>query len=284
MSFTRMSAFTIHTTTLLKEFTYRLPDSCSFELASLAEPLSVLIHASRRCRLQAGQSVFVFGVGTIGLLACALAKHTGASRVVAVDINPARLAFAKDNGFADDIFCLPIPVPSSTHPHPQATHDACCQSPPPASHTPPLPSPFHEAQLKNAEDLASTVLSHFSAPEGFDVVLECTGAESCIQMSIFTAATGGKVMLIGMGTRAAYLPLSAAALREIDILGSFRYCDTYPAALALLASGSLPMVSKLVTHRFRLEDTGRAFDLMSRGTDEEGGLVLKVMVGTGVAC
>src|SRR5258705_13286399 len=112
MSFTRMSPFIIHATAVLKEITHRLPDSCSFELASLAEPLSVVIHASRRCGLEAGQSVFVFGVGTIGLLACALAKHTGASRVVAVDINPARLAFAKDNGFADEIFCLPIPVPS----------------------------------------------------------------------------------------------------------------------------------------------------------------------------
>ena len=233
----------------------------------------------------------MLGVGTIGLLACALAKHTGASRVVAVDINPARLAFAKDNGFADDVFCLPIPTPSSAHSHPKVSHDACCLSPPPASNTPPLPtkSPLstkssHEEQLKNAKDLASTVLSHFSAPEGFDVVLECTGAESCIQMTIFSAKTGGKVMLIGMGTRAAYLPLSTAALREIDILGSFRYCDTYPAALSLLAEGSIPMVSKLVTHRFRLEDTGDAFDMMSRGTDERGGLVLKVMVGTGMAC
>jgi L-iditol 2-dehydrogenase len=103
-------------------------------------------------------------------------------------------------------------------------------------------------------------------------------------MSVFSATTGGKVSLIGMGTRAAYLPLSTAALREIDILGSFRYCDTYPAALALLAAGTMPMVSTLITHRFRLEDTRNAFDVMSRGIDEQGGLVLKVMVGTGVAC
>ena len=222
-----------------------------------------MIHASRRCRLEAGQSVFVFGVGTIGLLACALAKHTGASRVVAVDINPTRLAFAKDNGFADDIFCLPSPPSAHSHSQPQATH---------------------EAQLKHAKDLASTVLSRFSAPEGFNVVFECTGAENCIQMSVFSATTGGKVMLIGMGTRAAYIPLSTAALREVDILGSFRYCDTYPAALALLAGGTLSMVSKLVTHRFSLKDTKKAFDTMNNGTDEQGGLVLKVMVGMGVAC
>lgn len=114
------------------------------------------------------------------------------------------------------------------------------------------------------------------------------------------AMTGGKVMLIGMGTRAAYLPLSTAALREVDILGSFRYADTYPEALALLCSSSssspssissssssipLPqLAAKLVTHRFELADTKKAFDLLANGVDENGGLVLKVMVGSGVPC
>lgn len=100
-------------------------------------------------------------------------------------------------------------------------------------------------------------------------------------------------MLIGMGTRAAYLPLSTAALREVDILGSFRYADTYPEALALLSSSStsttdsipLPqLAAKLVTHRFELQDTKKAFDMLAKGVDEDGGLVLKVMVGTGEAC
>jgi len=129
-------------------------------------------------------------------------------------------------------------------------------------------------------------LAAFGAPEGFDIVFECTGAESAIQMSVFAAMTGGRVMLIGMGTRAAYIPLSTAALREIDILGSFRYADTYPEAIAMLSSKSaLPkLVAKLVTHRFKLEDTRKAFEMLARGVDDKGGLVLKVMVGGGEAC
>jgi len=91
--------------------------------------------------------------------------------------------------------------------------------------------------------------------------------------------TGGKVMLIGMGTRNAMLPLSAAALREVDIQGSFRYANTYPTALALLSSGQLENVEKLVTHRFRLQDTQKAFETLERGVDERGQLVLKIMVG-----
>lgn len=90
---------------------------------------------------------------------------------------------------------------------------------------------------------------------------------------------GGKVMLIGMGTRNVMLPLSAAAIREVDIHGSFRYANTYPTALELLSSGKLDNVEKLVTHRFSLNDTKKAFDVLDKGVDEEGRTVLKIMVG-----
>ena len=86
-------------------------------------------------------------------------------------------------------------------------------------------------------------------------------------------------MLIGMGSRNVMLPLSAAALREVDIHGSFRYANTYPTALALLSSGRLENVEKLVTHRFALKDTKKAFEALANGIDDEGQVVLKIMVG-----
>ena len=85
-------------------------------------------------------------------------------------------------------------------------------------------------------------------------------------------------MLVGMGTRNTSLPLSAAAVREVDIQGSFRYAHTYPEALNLLASGSLQNLDKLITHRLGLFDTARAFELLTRGVDERGEMVLKVMI------
>lgn len=85
-------------------------------------------------------------------------------------------------------------------------------------------------------------------------------------------------MLIGMGSRNVMLPLSSAALREVDIHGSFRYANTYPEALALLSSGKLENVEKLITHRFPLKDTKSAFELLARGKDEHGKMVLKVMI------
>ncbi|KAJ7867761.1 chaperonin 10-like protein [Mycena olivaceomarginata] len=228
-----------------------LPENCSFEQAALAEPLSVLLHAARRAQVSKGQTVLVFGVGAIGLLACSVARSMGATRVVAIDINQARLDFAKTNGFADDTFCLPLTDKAKTT----------------------------DEQLRRAKESIQSALQKFDEPDGFDVVFECTGAEPCIQMSIHAAISGGKVMLIGMGSRNVMLPLSAAALREVDIQGSFRYANTYPAALALLASGKLRNVDALVTHRFSLAQTAQAFNLLARGKDEAGKMVLKVMIG-----
>ncbi|KIM70665.1 hypothetical protein SCLCIDRAFT_1206802 [Scleroderma citrinum Foug A] len=227
-----------------------LPDNCSFEQAALAEPLSVLIHASRRVGLREGQRILVLGVGTIGILACALAKSYGATQVAAIDINQQRLDFAKANGFASRTYCLPaLPRAEST-----------------------------DEQLRRARENVQLALAKFDTPDGYDIVFECTGAEPCVQMSVHAAATGGKVMLIGMGSRNVTLPLSAAALREVDILASFRYCKTYPEALSMLASGKLKNIERLVTHRLRLHETARAFDLLARGQDEDGNMVMKVMV------
>ncbi len=85
-------------------------------------------------------------------------------------------------------------------------------------------------------------------------------------------------MLVGMGTPNVLLPLSAAACREVDLIGVFRYANTYPAALALLSSGALDGVEKMITHRFPLTEANRAFEVMKKGVDEDGRLVVKVCV------
>jgi len=58
----------------------------------------------------------------------------------------------------------------------------------------------------------------------------------------------------------------------------YRYASTYPSALSLLESGKLDGIEKMITHRFPLIESRRAFDLMKAGTDSRGGLVVKVCV------
>jgi L-iditol 2-dehydrogenase len=62
-----------------------LPDSIDDVEGAMLEPLGVAIHALRLARVQAGDSVGVFGCGPIGLLAIQLALVAGATTVVATD-------------------------------------------------------------------------------------------------------------------------------------------------------------------------------------------------------
>lgn len=73
-------------------------------------------------------------------------------------------------------------------------------------------------------------------------------------------------------------------LREVDIVGTFRYANTYSNAINLVASNNplLPNLEKLVTHRFHgLECVPAAFDMAGRASDEQDNLVLKVVIKTG---
>jgi L-iditol 2-dehydrogenase len=48
--------------------------------------------------------------------------------------------------------------------------------------------------------------------------------------------------------------------------------------LALLSSGALEGVEKMITHRFPLTESKRAFEVMKNGFDENGRLVVKVCI------
>uniref|UniRef100_A0A8C7ZUU7 Sorbitol dehydrogenase n=1 Tax=Oryzias sinensis TaxID=183150 RepID=A0A8C7ZUU7_9TELE len=103
------------------------------------------------------------------------------------------------------------------------------------------------------------------------ITIECTGAESCLQTAIYGTRSGGVVVLVGLGAEMATVPLINAAVREVDIRGVFRYCNTWPMAIAMLASGKVN-VKPLVTHRFPLEQAVQAFKTTRQG------LGIKVML------
>ena len=94
------------------------------------------------------------------------------------------------------------------------------------------------------------------------------------------------MLLVGMGNPYQALPISAAALREVDLLGTFRYAHTYPEAVELLArqEAGLPDLNLLVTHTFHgLANVESAFQIASKTRDETSKPVLKVMVTEGVS-
>lgn len=111
------------------------------------------------------------------------------------------------------------------------------------------------------------------APDGLDIAIECSGAASAIAACCAALRPGGALVQVGMGTPEVTLPLTRMQVAEIDVLPVFRYADTYPAAIALIASGRAP-VERLITHRFPMRRVQEAFELAHDPTQGS----IKVMV------
>ena len=77
---------------------FTLPEEISFEEGVFIEPLACVLRGQRLVKLMPGQTVFIIGSGISGLLHIALARASGAGRVIASDINEYRLRAARKFG------------------------------------------------------------------------------------------------------------------------------------------------------------------------------------------
>jgi L-iditol 2-dehydrogenase len=96
--------------------------------------------------------------------------------------------------------------------------------------------------------------------DGWDVAIECSGADGALHDAVRALRPGGTAVLVGMNQgETAAIPTPLVQIREITIMGSFRYADTYPEAIALLAAGRVS-VEHIITSRHPLEDTVPALE------------------------
>ncbi|CDP18827.1 unnamed protein product [Coffea canephora] len=208
---------------------FKLPDNVSLEEGAMCEPLSVGVYACRRAQIGPETNVLVMGAGPIGLVSLLAARAFGAPRIVVVDVDRNRLSVAKELGaFAT------VQVSTKT-----------------------------EDFEKEVEQIQKAV-----GGAGIDVTLDCVGFSKTMSTALSATRSGGKVCLVGMGHCDMTIPLTPAAAREVDILGVFRYKNTWPQCLEFLSSGKID-VKPLITHRygFSQEEVADAFETSARGSN-----------------
>ena len=109
---------------------------------------------------------------------------------------------------------------------------------------------------------------------GMDVVYECCGEQDAIDQGIELLKPGGKMMLIGI-PRVDRISFSIDKMRrkEITIINVRRQNRATERCIEMMASGRIDP-DFMVTHRFGLEDSKKAFDLVAGYKDG----VIKAMI------
>ena len=74
------------------------PSQVPFEVAALCEPLGVALGTLEKARAQFGQTLMIYGAGSIGLCMLAAAKAMGMRKIVVVASSSRRLEIAKEMG------------------------------------------------------------------------------------------------------------------------------------------------------------------------------------------
>lgn len=178
------------------------------------EPLSVGVHSVANLGgFRTGQSIVVFGCGPVGLLCMAVAKALGAKRIIAVDIVPQRLEFARSYA-ATDIYLPPQPLEGETK---------------------------FDYSRRNAEQMKQQLNIQDRGINIIDLVVDASGAEVSIQTAFYIVKTGGTFvqvcdvtfsfeswfdcisLKVGMGAPNVTIDVGLLMVKELNYKGSFRY-------------------------------------------------------------
>lgn len=101
-----------------------------------------------------------------------------------------------------------------------------------------------------------------SVDGGFDAFIDASGSPIAVKQGIQALRSAGIAVLVGMGADEVALPVSTIQNRELIVTGVFRYANTWPAAIALVASGAVDL-DALVTGRYGLANVAEALESAS---------------------
>jgi L-iditol 2-dehydrogenase len=214
-----------------------IPENVSYDEATFSEPLADCLHAVvDQCQVKIGDYIVIIGAGQMGLQQMMVAKNFGATPIM-VEMLKSRIEFAKDLG-AEFVI-----------------------------------DPSKEDAVERVKEITNG--------EGAQSAIVTIGNPLAINQAIKTVGAGGRVVIFGGAPLGTVLELDPNIIHysEIYLTGSSgvgywyglteiqtgtpirRNMILYQAALKFIADGKIP-ISKLITHRFPLDDISKAFEII----------------------
>jgi L-iditol 2-dehydrogenase len=179
---------------------YRLPGDVSFVQAAMVEPVSIAVHAIGRTPIRLNDTALVVGAGMIGLLVIQALRAAGCGRILAVDLDPGRLALARTLGA-----------------------DVVLQS---------------GAEGQGQAELVAEVQA-MTGGRGADLAFEVVGHSPTLELATRGLRKGGALILVGNLSPETDLLLQSVVTRELTLYGSCTSQGEYPACLEMIARGAI---------------------------------------------
>jgi L-idonate 5-dehydrogenase len=96
---------------------------------------------------------------------------------------------------------------------------------------------------------------------GFDVIFEASGAAAALKQAFTLVRPSGTIVQIGtLGSENIALPANQLMVKEIQLIGSFRYGNIFDEAIDLVASGKIDLLP-FISGVYALKDINEAMHL-----------------------
>ncbi|WP_071396176.1 galactitol-1-phosphate 5-dehydrogenase [Bacillus tuaregi] len=210
-----------------------------YEEAAMVEPLAVALHGVLGIEPRIGDIAAVFGAGTIGMLAIEWLKIAGIKKIIAIDISDEKLQEAVNRGCDKSI------------------------------------NPVKEDLLEKINEYTNGL--------GVDIALECAGSKITQEQCLLITRKKGKVGYLGIAYSDVHLSEKAFEnifRRELTLKGFWNsYSAPFPGeewitSIDFINKGKINL-KELISHRFKLEDTQRAFNMMINREEPYGKVMIK---------
>ncbi|KLU60597.1 sorbitol dehydrogenase [Peptococcaceae bacterium CEB3] len=212
---------------------YKIPESISFEQGAIAEPLACATYGIKRLNIQLGQTVVIFGPGTIGLMMTQLAKVSGAGKVILIGRRDYPLSVGVELG-AD------IVINTKDEKSPNYTADLV-------------------QKIKDITDgaLAPRSIVATSNMTALQDALRVTGSASTV---VYFGLPGNEDVL--------KIPVLEAIYLDRTIKFSWLAPLVWDNVFKVLANKRVDL-DKIITHKFSLEDTENGIKFMKESRDDK---------------